>query len=293
MKRKLLIALSMLLAALLIFSVSVLIYKNQKEKESAESNALAHELVHLPELVPSPSPVLSHESVPTELPQQEIQTETEPETVVIDRPLRDAYAEALADTDLGPLREVNGDVMGWIEIPDTRISYPLLQCGNNDYYLSHSWQKWDNPAGAIFLEFQNAPDFSDFNTLIYGHRMNSGDMFGTLYMFSEQEYLDAHPRIYIVDDSGCRVYEIFASYEVTVDSRIYAMNFSNDVYKQAYIDHCLELSHVESDAELDPGDNIITLSTCSRASGKNYRYIVQAVYLGTVPRSQTPGQELS
>jgi len=287
MKKKLLVILAVLLALVCIVSTAVTLYKVQKEKESAESNALAHELVALP----SPPPSVSPEPEPS--PSPSVTDEDAEEPVSIDRPLRDAYAEALADTDLGPLREINSDVLGWIEIPDTRISYPLLQCDNNDYYLSRSWQKWENPAGAIFLEYQNAPDFSDFNTLIYGHRMSGGDMFGTLYMFSEQEYMDAHPRIYIVDDSGCRVYDIFAAYEVTVDSRIYAMNFSNDAYKQAYIDHCLGLSHVESNAELSPEDNIITLSTCSRASGKNYRYIVQAVYVDTVPRSQISGQEIS
>ena len=289
MKKKLLIIAAVLLAVICAVSTAVLLYKSQKERESAESNALAHELVALPSPKAEASPEPGNDPEISHLP-DECDTEgSEP----IALPLKDSYAEALADTDLGSLREVNGDVLGWIEIPDTRISYPLLQCDNNDYYLSRSWQKWDNPAGSIFLEFQNAPDFTDFNTLIYGHRMNSGDMFGTLYMFSEQEYMDAHPRIYIVDDSGCRVYDIFASYEVTVDSRIYAMNFSNDVYKQAYIDHCLELSHVESDVEVSPEDNIITLSTCSRASGRNYRYIVQAVYVGTAPRSQIAGQEIS
>ena len=291
MKKKLLKSAAIVCAIAFLGSAAMIIYKQHEEKESAESNALAHELVHLPEMPSTPS--LSPESVVSDYPKDEIPPEIDPETLIAEIPLRDPYADALADTDLGPLREVNGDVLGWIEIPDTRISYPLLQSDDNSYYLSRSWQKWDNPAGSIFLEYQNAPDFSDFNTLIYGHRMNSGDMFGTLYLFSEQEYMEAHPRIYIVDDSGCRVYDIFASYEVTVDSRIYAMNFSNDVYKQAYIDHCLELSHVESDVEPSPEDSIITLSTCSRSSGKSYRYIVQAVYVGTAPRSQIPGQEIS
>lgn len=282
MKKKLLIALTVLLALVLVFSSAVMVYKQIKQHQSLESNALAHELVALPspEPVPEPSP----EPEP-----QDPGGETAPPEEL---PLRDAYAQALADTDLGPLREINPEVLGWIEIPDTRVSYPLLRCDNNDYYLNHSWQKWDNPAGSIFMEHQNATDFSDFNTLIYGHRMNSGDMFGELYLFGEQDYMDSHPRIYIVDDSGCRVFDIFASYEVTVDSRIYAMNFSNELYKQAYINHCLELSTAFSGVEPSPEDTLITLSTCSRASGKNYRYIVQAVYIGTVPRSALPGQEM-
>ncbi len=288
MKKKLLIILCVLLAAVLIVSVSVLLYKQEKERESAESTAQAKELVHLPDIdsfpEPEPTPVPSSEPEPEESEPGEEKAPSRP-------PLRDSYAEALADTDLSALREVNSEVLGWISIPDTRVSYPIMQSDNNDYYLSHSWQKWDNPAGSIFLEYQNAPDFSDFNTLVYGHRMSGGDMFGNLYMFSDPEYFAEHPRIYIVTDEGCRVYEIFSAYEVTVESRVYAMNFSNDEYKQAYINYCLEHSEVEAGVELSPADSFVTLSTCSRASGKSYRYIVQGVYIGTAPRSTVPGQE--
>ena len=288
MKKKLLIALAVVLALTFITGSAVLTYRHRMEQASAESNALAHSLVDIPapDELPSPSPDIPGETPVPEEPEPLPETGSRP-------PLRDPYAESLADTDLAPLRQINGDVLGWIEIPDTRISYPLLQYSDNNFYLSRSWQKYDNPAGSIFLEYQNAPDFSDFNTLIYGHRMNSGDMFGTLHMFSEQEYLDAHPRVYIVTDIGCRVYAIFAACEVPVDSRVYAMNFSNDIYKQAYIDHCLEQSEVTGNVELSPADSFITLSTCTKLSGHGYRFVVQAVYVGTAPRSPAPGQEIS
>ena len=289
MKRKLLIILAIVLAIALAVSAGVIIYMKAMERESLEGTAAAQEIVHLPDIDDIPS--LPPEPTEPEVAQPQPENGEAP-SENIKPPLRDAYAEALANTDLGELRETNEDVLGWISIPDTRVSYPIMQCDNNDYYLNHSWQKWDNPAGSIFMEYQNEADFSDFNTLIYGHRMNSGDMFGNLYMFSKQEYLDEHPRIYIVTDEGCRVYEIFAAYEVNVDSRVYAMNFSKDEYKQAYINYCLENSHVETDAELSPEDSFVTLSTCSRASGKSYRYVVQGVYIGTAERESIPRGEV-
>lgn len=65
-------------------------------------------------------------------------------------------------------------------IPDTRISYPLVQGEDNQYYLNHTWKKWSSVVGAIFLECGNSRDLSNFNTIVYGHRMNDGSMFASL-----------------------------------------------------------------------------------------------------------------
>ncbi len=94
-------------------------------------------------------------------------------------PETDAKDDSPAGIDHSLLREVSADVVGWIEIPSI-LSYPLLQCSDNAYYLSHAWDGEDNAADAIFLDYRANADLSDFHTLIYGHRMRNGTMFGSL-----------------------------------------------------------------------------------------------------------------
>lgn len=107
-------------------------------------------------------------------PPQKTQTEPKP------APSADPYAQALEQMDLPALQQVNSDVIGWIAIPGTEISYPLVQDTDNDYYLTHTWNQNSSAVGAIFMDCRCSADFSGFNTIVYGHRMNNGSMFAAL-----------------------------------------------------------------------------------------------------------------
>ena len=89
-------------------------------------------------------------------------------------------ARYLETLDLGALRRTNPDVLGWISIPGTQLDYPVLQSEDNQYYLTRTWEKQRNSAGSVFLECQLSGDFSEFNTILYGHNMKNGSMFGSL-----------------------------------------------------------------------------------------------------------------
>ena len=82
--------------------------------------------------------------------------------------------------DLDALQEINPEAVGWIQIPDTVISYPLLHTSDNSYYLTHTFQKEKNRTGSIFIESSNKNDLTDLHTIIYGHNMRSGAMFADL-----------------------------------------------------------------------------------------------------------------
>lgn len=84
---------------------------------------------------------------------------------------------ALAAVDLAALREVNPEVVGWIEIPDGGISYPLMQGANNQWYLKHTWVGDYSSVGSVFMDCRSHADLSDFHTILYGHRLRSGAMF--------------------------------------------------------------------------------------------------------------------
>ena len=276
----------------LVFAVScgMLLRQAYFYQQGQNAYSEAAELVELPELsagesVPaaylppteeSASPeesVPEEELVPAEEPLQEEKSPAvaapEPETVT------DPQAEALREIDFSALRETNEDVRGWIHIPDTKLSYPLMQGEDNDYYLNFTWQKYRNPVGSIFLDYRSSPDLSDFHTIIYGHRMNDESMFGQLWKYRDAAYLEEHPRIYIANDENSYIYEIFALYEAYSMST-YRLDFENDEDRRQFIDYCISRS--ETDIGIIPGedDHIITLSTCT-GRGHDTRWVIHAV----------------
>lgn len=272
MKRTTRRILMVVLALVFVGSLGMLAYRTMEYKEGEEIYAEAETLVDLPDLSDLPVPVV--ERAAEEVPQE---TSTEVKTVYVD-----PYADALRNMDFSALREVNSDVLGWIMIPGTVISYPLLQGTDNQYYLKHTWKKWTSAVGAIFLECKNSRDLSDFNTVIYGHRMNNGSMFASLKNYKKQSYWAAHPCVYITDDSGSHKYEIFAAYEVSTAGTTYQIGFSGDQSKQAFIDYCLEQSVIDTGIVPTVYDRILTLSTCT-GNGHATRWVVQAVLKGVAP----------
>ncbi len=198
---------------------------------------------------------------------------------------QDPYAQALKDMDFSALRQQNPDVLGWILIPGTRVSYPVVQGTDNSYYLDHTWRGGKNSVGAIFMECRNSSDLSDFNTIIYGHRMNNRSMFGTLSQYKSRSYWQAHPYVYLTDDSGTHRYEIFAAGEVSVDSDVYRLGLRSDSSRQSFLDSCLALSALNTGVTPHTYDKVLTLSTCT-GNGHATRWVVQAVCPGQAPETQ-------
>ena len=205
-------------------------------------------------------------------------------------PYVDPYADALAAMDFAALREVNPDILGWILIPNTRVSYPFLQGTDNDYYLRRTWRKGSSAVGAIFVEAGNSGNLTDFNTLIYGHNMNNGSMFGTLKKYRQQDYFRAHFYVYLTTDAGSARYEVFAAYEVATDGETYRLSFADDSAKQAFLDYCLEQSVIDTGVTPQVYDRIITLSTCT-GRGHETRWVVQARLPGEAPAAEDPAPE--
>lgn len=184
--------------------------------------------------------------------------------------------EELAAVDLEALRAVNPDVVGWLAIPDTGISYPMVQGEDNQYYLRRTWQGESNTAGSIFLESANDPALTDFNTIVYGHRMRSGTMFAPLQYYSDPDYLRAHPSVYITDGGGLHRYDVFAAHSVGVEEIVYRLDLETEERQEEFLSYCMEHSEIGTDVEPKVGDRILTLSTCT-GNGYAKRWVVQAV----------------
>lgn len=190
--------------------------------------------------------------------------------------------EGLLHLDLPAMREVSPDALGWITIPDSVISYPLVQGEDNQYYLNHTWDGQRSSVGAIFLEETSSPDLSDFHTLIYGHRMGNGSMFNSLHDFQDQGYYDSHPYVYLAAEDGLRRYAVFAAYEASVDSLTYQIGFPDDESRETFLTHCLDSNVITTGLTPTAEDQILTLSTCT-GRGHATRWVVQAILDGFIP----------
>lgn len=245
-------AVTILLALVLIVCLGVVGWKQLDYMRGAADYSEASQVAAVPRLETVPLPEQGEKAPP------------------------DPNFDLLTDVDLESLREVNEDVRGWICIPDTALSYPVVQCGDNQYYLNHTWKGKRSSAGAIFLEWQASGDFSDFATLIYGHRMNNETMFGTLREYKEEELWREHPSIYLVHDGGVCRYDIYAAFEAGIKTQVYRLTFPERADREEFIAFGLENSALQTGVQPSPDSKIITLSTCT-GRGHATRWVVQAV----------------
>ena len=183
----------------------------------------------------------------------------------------EAYAEA---SEIAAIPEVPETET--VQQPTTEISYPLVQGTDNDYYLTHTWNKNSSAVGAIFMDCRCSADFSDFNTIVYGHRMNNGSMFAALKHYKKQDFLQEHPQVYVTNASGTHAYRIYAAYEAALDGTAYYSAFSDETIKKTFIDEGISLSVIRTGAAPTVNDHILTLSTCT-GNGHATRWVVQAV----------------
>lgn len=262
MKKKLYRLTVVLLTLVLLVSGGYLVWKNLDYRRGVEIYRTASETAGLPPVVTRPAAPAASSPQPDE--------ETDP------------LAALLASVDLAALREVNPDVTAWIVIPDTEVSYPVVQSADNAYYLNRTWTRERSAVGAIFMECQCAPDFSGFNTILYGHRMNNESMFGVLKSYNNADFWREHPAVYLVTDSGMSTYEVFAAHEVGIREIVYRLDVEKNGWQQEFIDFCLERSVIDAGVVPAPEDKMLTLSTCT-GRGHATRWVVQAVLAQTYP----------
>lgn len=180
------------------------------------------------------------------------------------------------------LKAENGDIYAWIYIPDTVIEYPIVQHPSDDeYYLANNLDKKEGNPGCIFTQRLNSKDFTDCNTVIYGHNMRSGKMFRGLHDYEDPEFFKSHPYIYIYTEGGPLVYQVFAAYKSDDAHILYANDFSTMEGFQVYLDKVFNNTDTTANIDKTLGisalNHIITLSTCT--GNPSERYLVQAVLL--------------
>lgn len=177
--------------------------------------------------------------------------------------------------DFEKLQNQNSDIAAWLYCEDTPINYPIMAGDDNSYYLNHLADKTTNRAGSLFLDYRGSSDFSDFNSIIYGHNMKNNSMFGTLNDYKKQEYYDSHPIMYLFTPQGCYKVKLFAGFTINASDELYSTVGEQD-FRDDIINRVLKKSTFESDVQVNDGDRIISLSTCSYAYD-DARYVLLGV----------------
>lgn len=183
--------------------------------------------------------------------------------------------------DFEALKEINDDVVGWLEIEAIpSISYPITQGKDNDYYLHRTIKKTYNFAGSIFIDASNQSNFTDCNTIIYGHNMKNGSMFGKLKQLYENEKYKDSKYLWICTPNGKYRYEIFSMQYAKVDGSVYTLFSEHDEAFGTYVTQMGKQSKVDMQAQgLGQNDYVVTLSTCT--SDDSVRFVVQARWVAT------------
>ena len=171
------------------------------------------------------------------------------------------------------LKKVNPDVIAWIQIPALDISYPVVRGKDNDYYLHHMFDGQENKNGSIFVDYHNQPDFLDSNTIVYGHNMKNGSMFGTLDRYQDQSLYQQYPYFYIYVPGSVLEYQIVSCYAGRNGSIGYTYSFPEPEDFQKFLDTVLSYSGYDTGVIITDSDHIVTLSTCVNTD-RNYRYLV-------------------
>ena len=161
---------------------------------------------------------------------------------------------------LAGLREQNPDIIGWINLPDTGIDYPIAQAKDNDYYLRRDLNGEPARPGTIFMDCRCAGDGSGYS-IIYGHNMKSGSMFGPLQKFKDKDFFETHPEGRLLLEDGWHTLRFFAFLVVRENDAV--------LYNASPDDGFLENIAARALNYREPGindtDRVVTLSTCSYA----------------------------
>ena len=168
------------------------------------------------------------------------------------------------------LKKENGDIIGWLEIPNTNISFPVMQGTDNQYYMTHTYKKEDSKDGSIFLDKDYNWDLPSSNLLMYGHNNKNGNMFQGLLEYQEESYYKEHPTIKFTTPKEDCEYEIISAFksrvyyksEKDVFRYFYFINAESEEEYNNYVEESKKASLYDTGKTANYGDQLLTLSTC-------------------------------
>lgn len=239
MDKKIRIILIIVLTAVLLFCVFQLIRMTSEYKKGQDSYTTLEQYV----AAPGSKPSIFRPEKENEVPVQSEDT-------------------VWPEVDFAKLKGINEDIVGWIYIEDTDISYPVVKSDDNSYYLNHLFDKTRNPSGCIFLDMECPADFSGNHSIIHGHHMKDKSMFAGLVGYKEQKFYDEHPvALFLTPDARYKIH-LFSGYVTDNWSSAWYKNFDEKDYA-SWLNEIKAKSVFESGAVPSSEDRVLTLSTCT------------------------------
>lgn len=182
-------------------------------------------------------------------------------------------SENLLSIDFDYLHSINPDCIGYIDLPGTELSYPIVKGKDNNEYLNKTFDGQDNMAGSIFMETTCNSDFSSPHTLLYGHNMKNGTMFRPIRYYKDRSFYSEHPFVYIyLPDGSCMKCNIISTFSTEPDSFVYQTNFTDKEQYVSFVDRIRQESLYPA-AAYNNTKRILTLSTCSGSNGQ-HRFVL-------------------
>ena len=189
-----------------------------------------------------------------------------------------ATADDSLKVDFEKLRKINPDVVGWIRYKCANIDYPIVQGSDNNRYLYTRFDGSYSDFGTLFADAATEAPFEQFNTIVYGHHMQDGSMFGSLKKLKDPEFCRKHPKMGLATSAGVYDLEICAFLNQPSDSLVFTNNVNAEEDQSAYIEWIRENAEYTTDADITVGDQLVILSTCAyEYSGARYIVVCRII----------------
>ena len=186
------------------------------------------------------------------------------------RPYRPTESDALG---FAELRAINPDVFAWLTVDGTPIDYPVVQTDNNETYLTTDAQGRWALSGAIFLDYRSNPDFTGFNSVLYGHHMEKKRMFGALSDFADPSFFAAHPYGTLYFNGQNHRLELFALVLADAyDELLFTPNLEGEA-RRALLERIDALAVCRRSLAVSEQDRLVLMSTCTETT-PNGRYLL-------------------
>lgn len=180
--------------------------------------------------------------------------------------------------DFDKLFSINKDTIGWIQMNQNKVNYPIVKTKDNSYYLNHSFNKKYNEAGSIFMDYRNK-SFDDQNVVLFGHSLLNGKMFGSLKDVFKDGYFDTTENNYIKiydTNNELMIYQIFSYYIILKEEYYITTSFKSDDEFNEFIKTIKKRSYKNFKIDVTSDDNLLTLSTCYGSGNTSKRKVIHA-----------------
>lgn len=174
------------------------------------------------------------------------------------------------------LKQINSETVAWLKVNGTNIEYPVVKTTNNDYYMTHSFDKSHNSAGWAFMDYRNKFDGTDKNIVIYAHNRMDGSLFGTLKNILKEDWQNKQENLIIpfITENEKAEYQVFSVYRIEMEDYYITTDFKTVNQFEEFIDTINSRSMKDFGIKVSTDDHILTLSTC--ADNNKYRVVLHA-----------------